>query len=36
MHYDETEKRTHDSQIVKAKENPKLSHCKLAMTICEL
>ena len=26
MHYDETEKRTYDSQIVRAKENPKLSH----------
>ena len=26
MHYDETEKRAHDSQIVRAKENLKLSH----------
>ena len=25
-HYDETEKRVHDSQIVRAKENLKLSH----------
>ena len=25
-HYDETTKRTHDSQIVRAKENLKLSH----------
>ena len=26
MQYDETAKRTHDSQVVRAKENPKLSH----------
>ena len=26
MHYDETDKMAHDSQIVRAKENLKLSH----------
>ena len=26
MHYDETEKRAHESQMVRAKENLKLSH----------